>query len=75
MKFRCKYNGVIIDFDDKETEAMMQHDGYEPVKDEPVEPVEAKPVVKKTKKKSKKKSKKKVANDPAPANKFGIKTA
>jgi hypothetical protein len=31
MKYRCKFNGVILDFDDKDTQQMDSHEGYERV--------------------------------------------
>jgi len=33
-KFRCKFNGVIINFKENEVEEMMKHEGYEIVVDE-----------------------------------------
>lgn len=46
MKWRCKSNGVVIELEDRETEGMRAHDGYEEYKE---------PEQKKAKKKAKKK--------------------
>ena len=63
MKYRCKFNGVILDFDDKDAQQMDSHEGYERVEVEVVEKNEdlvyvvddvAPPALKKKKKKSKK---------------------
>ena len=62
MKYRCKFNGVILDFDDKDTQQMDTHEGYERVefveKNEDlvhvVEDVAPPALKKKQKKKSKK---------------------
>lgn len=34
MKFRCKANGVILDFEEMDVPDMLRHTGYEPVDEE-----------------------------------------
>ena len=62
MKYRCKFNDVILDFDDKDTQQMDAHEGYERVEiveknEDLVHVVEdvAPPALKKKKKKKSKK--------------------